>query len=109
LIGEDVMAKSNALLILPAGKHAAANKDAVQTTAELLQRSLQDLHLAERVERALHGTGYRSLRDIEISVQARLVTLRGRVPSYYLKQLAQTIALAVPGTKQVRNSLEVLS
>ncbi len=66
-----------------------------------------DLRLAERVGRALRATGYGPLRDVEVTARARLVVLRGRVPSYYMKQVAQTIALAVAGAQDVRNHLDV--
>jgi hypothetical protein len=59
------------------------------------------------VEGALCATGYGPLRAIEVTVHARLVILGGRVPSYYLKQVAQTTALAVPGARQIRNDLDV--
>jgi osmotically-inducible protein OsmY len=78
-----------------------------QSAALLRQQSQEDLCLAERVERALRATGYGPLRGIEVTVHARLVILGGRVPSYYLKQVAQTTALAVPGARQVRNDLDV--
>ena len=64
--------------------------------------------LLERVERALRATSYGPLRRIEVAVHARLFRLAGRVPSYYLKQIAQTVALAVPGNHLVRNNLEVI-
>lgn len=67
----------------------------------------EDLHLAERVERALRATGYSPLRDIQVTVHARVVMLAGRVPSYHLKQVAQTIALAVVGAHRVSNDLHV--
>ena len=79
-----------------------------QSAARLLQQSQEDFCLAERVERALRATGYGPLRGIEVSVDARLVILGGRVPSYYLKQVAQTTALAVPGVRHLRNDLDVV-
>lgn len=101
------MGKSGALLILqtaaPTGK-----KEALQESNKLLAQDQEDLCLVGRVERALHATGYGPLRRIEVSVQARLVILAGRVSSYYLKQIAQTVALAVPGIHHVRNELEVV-
>ena len=75
--------------------------------APLQQQSQGDLCLAERVGRALRATGYGPLRGVEVTVHARLVILGGRVPSYYLKQVAQTTALAVPGARHVRNDLDV--
>jgi osmotically-inducible protein OsmY len=91
----------------PAREHTSEEMAAVQGTTLLLQQSQEDVRLAEHVERALCATGYTPLRDIAVMVHARLVILGGRVPSYYLKQVAQTTALAVPGACQVRNDLHV--
>jgi osmotically-inducible protein OsmY len=101
------MAQPTALLILHTRKRTGEEVDAVQATARLLTQSLEDLRLAERVERTLRATGYGPLRGIEGTVHARLVRLADRVPSYCLKQVAQTAALALPGAQQVRNDLEV--
>jgi osmotically-inducible protein OsmY len=99
------MAQSAPLLIPPT---CMQEKDTLQTTASLQVQSLEDLRLAERTERALCSSGYGALRAIEVSVNARIVILQGRVPSYYLKQIAQAIALAVPGAHQVHNGLDVV-
>jgi osmotically-inducible protein OsmY len=101
------MAQPAALPVLPARELRGEDVDAAQATARLLTQGVEDLHLAERVERALRASGYMPLRGIEVTVQARLVILAGRVPSYHLKQVAQTTALSVPGAQQVRNDLEV--
>lgn len=101
------MVQPAALLILPFCEHAGEETNAIQTTASLMTQSLEDLRLAERIERALHATGYSALRDIEVFVNARIVRLVGRVPSYYLKQIAQVTALAVPGTHQIHNDVDV--
>ena len=95
-------------LSLRTGKPTDQAKDAPEQPASLPTESREDLHLAERVERALHATGYMLLRNIEVAVQARVVTLAGRVPSYYLKQVAQTAALSVPGIHRIQNDLEVV-
>jgi osmotically-inducible protein OsmY len=76
--------------------------------ASLLAQSHEDLRLAEHVERILHETGRGPLREIEVTVRDRVVVLAGRVPTYYLKQLAQAAAQAVPGIDQIHNDLEVL-
>jgi osmotically-inducible protein OsmY len=102
------MTRSAALVMLPSHPQSNAEEAAVQTTAQLLAQSLEDLHLAERVECALRATLYGSLRDLSVTVHVRLVILGGKVPSYHLKQLAQATALSVPGVDQVRNDLEVV-
>ena len=101
------MPQSAAPLIQPARERTGEETDAAQGTALLRQRSQEDLCLAQRVERALRATGYGPLRDIGVTVHERLVILSGRVPSYHLKQIAQTTALTVPGAHHVRNELDV--
>ena len=101
------MAQPAALLILPTRKRTAGDTGAARETAQLLGQSLESLRLAERVQRILRATSYLPLRGIDVIVQARLVILAGRGPSYYLKQVALATALAVPGAQQVRNALEV--
>ncbi len=102
------MTQSAASLIRPARARTGEETDAARGTALLPRQSQEDLRLAERVERALRATGYGPLRGIEVTAHARLVILGGRVPSYYLKQVAQATALAVPGARQLRNVLDVV-
>ena len=102
------MTQSAAALVQPARERAGEETDAAQGTALLRQRSQEDRCLAERVERALRATGCGPLRGVEVTVHAQLVILGGRVPSYYLKQVAQTTALAVLGARHLRNDLDVV-
>ena len=83
-------------------------KHSYQATVQLLVPSLEDHRLAERVERALRASGYWALRTVRVSVRTRVVFLGGRVSSYYLKQVAQATALAVPGVHQIRNDVNVI-
>jgi osmotically-inducible protein OsmY len=101
------MARSAALLVVPAGGRTDKEIERIDALTPLLMQSMEDIRLAERVARALRADGQTTLRDIEVVVQAGLVILSGRVHSYYLKQLAQETALTVPGAHQVRNDLEV--
>jgi len=81
-----------------------------QSTALSVMPSCQggdDPTLAERVERTLCAAGYSRLRSLEVSVRDHFVILQGLVPTYYLKQLAQELALSVPGVHGVRNAVEV--
>jgi osmotically-inducible protein OsmY len=104
------MSKPNALVILPTGLTTADENDesdALEATARLLAEGLESLDLAERVERALRATGYPPLRAVQVTVHARRVILGGHVPTYYLKQVAQTTVLAVPGAEELQNDLDV--
>jgi osmotically-inducible protein OsmY len=101
------MAQAEAPTTPPARERAGEETGALQGASLFPGQSQEDLHLAERVGRALCATGYGSLREIEVTAHARFVTLRGRVSSYYLKQVAQATAMAVPGVRQVRNDLDV--
>lgn len=62
--------------------------------------------LAE-VRRKLHESSYYFLRTVGCEFERGVLTLRGRVPSFYLKQLAQSLAARVAGVERVVNALEV--
>ncbi|MGE5192767.1 MAG: BON domain-containing protein, partial [Deltaproteobacteria bacterium] len=96
------------LLKLPACERSDEKNDVFQTTAPVETQSREDDRLAAHVERALHASGYQSLRAVVVSVNARVAVLLGRVPSYFLKQMAQSTALAVPGVHQIDNGLDVV-
>ena len=101
------MTQSASLPILPTHERTAEETDAAEEATLFLRQSQEERCLAERVARALRATGHEPLRGIAVAVRARLVILSGRVPSYYLKQVAQTTALDVPGARLVCNDLDV--
>jgi len=67
----------------------------------------EERELAGEVRQALRSTGYAALRMVRVFADGQLVTLQGRVPSYYLKQVAQTAAMDVAGVRELHNELEV--
>jgi osmotically-inducible protein OsmY len=64
--------------------------------------------IAGRVKGSLHASGHSALRKVQVLASARTITLQGSVPSYYLKQLAQTVAKRVDGVATVVNDTVVL-
>ncbi|MDA1231720.1 MAG: BON domain-containing protein [Planctomycetota bacterium] len=64
--------------------------------------------LAEKVIQSLAATGYMPLRNVTVVNVEGLVILRGRVPTYYLKQMCQSVAMSVNGVHEVRNEVEVV-
>ena len=70
--------------------------------------SIRDEQLFSEIERALLITGHAgTLRGIQVEVHAGSVVLSGRLPSYYLKQIAQVSAMNIDGVVQVRNGIQV--
>jgi osmotically-inducible protein OsmY len=75
--------------------------------AVFVRQSEADRMLAVAVRQALDEIGYWPLRKLEVQVDAGFVTLRGIVPSYHLKQLAQSATKGVAGVAQIVNAVEV--
>lgn len=70
--------------------------------------AVEDETLILQIRQALARTGYGQLRRIRVTATpGGRVRLEGRVSSFYLKQVAQTAVLAVPGVKRVENDLQV--
>jgi hypothetical protein len=65
--------------------------------------------LALEVERRLRRSGYLALRDVSGELHAGTVRLRGRLPTYYLKQVAQAIVSEIAGVHQVINHIEIVA
>ena len=59
-------------------------------------------------EERLRSSSYLALRGIACIARNDVVYLHGRVPSYFLKQVAQEIAARVEGVCRVINRIDVL-
>jgi osmotically-inducible protein OsmY len=63
--------------------------------------------ILQTVERRLRESSYYYLRSIRCAYESGVVTLRGRVPTFYLKQTVQAIVEKIDGVEQVLNLVEV--
>lgn len=63
--------------------------------------------LVSRIAEVLKASGYAALRSVAIEHHEGVVVLRGRVPTFYLKQVAQAVASKVPGVDVLVNHLRV--
>ena len=63
--------------------------------------------IVQAVERRLRESSYYYLRSIRCSYESGVVTLRGRVPTFYLKQTVQSIVEKIEGVEQVVNLVDV--
>lgn len=66
-----------------------------------------DKQLHKRVTDAFCASRYFPLRGISIIAHEGQVVLNGRVPTYYLKQLAQSATMSVRGVEAIKNNIEV--
>ena len=60
-------------------------------------------HLAQHVHFRCH------LESLEMNCREGRLDVEGQLPSFYLKQVLQTILRDVPGVKQVNNRVSVVS
>jgi len=63
--------------------------------------------LMARIKRVLRRSGYAPLTQIRIVAERGIVSLEGQVPTYFLKQVAQSQILALDGVRSLKNGLVV--
>lgn len=64
--------------------------------------------IAESAERRLRESPYQFLKRVSCDFHEGVLTLRGRVPSFFLKQLAQAAVVGLEGVEEVVNRVEVV-
>jgi osmotically-inducible protein OsmY len=72
-----------------------------------VRRSFED-ELLEAIELALRQTGYLELRDVEVTLDGHDVVLRGRVPTYFMKQKAEFVVRSIAGIATLKGEIEVI-
>ena len=77
------------------------------THAGPVSNMLDSLTHGESTERRLNDGSVLALRNVACDFQDGVLTLRGCLPTYYLKQLAQAHVSDLAGVRQVINELEV--
>jgi osmotically-inducible protein OsmY len=79
----------------------------VESTEPTPIESRIDWRVRENVERAIRDRGYPTLQYVTVFADRGRVILRGKVPNYYSKQLAQTAAMRVAGVRSIQNEVVV--
>ena len=64
--------------------------------------------LRELAEGCLRRNPYLALRNVSCDCRGGVVVLRGRLPTYYLKQVAQEAVAHLEGVQGVENQIEVV-
>ena len=63
--------------------------------------------LLDRAKALLNSSSHRALRSVSCVYYAGVLRLRGSVPNYYLKQVAQSLLLSMESAPRVQNELVV--
>jgi osmotically-inducible protein OsmY len=58
-------------------------------------------------QRRLRQSAYLALQHLSCDFRAGVLTLRGRLPSYYLKQVALAVIVTVEGVQRIDDQIEV--
>jgi osmotically-inducible protein OsmY len=64
---------------------------------------------ADAAERIYNASHYRTLRLLRCEFAGGVLTISGRLSSFYLKQLAQTLVRGIDGVEQIVNEVHVHS
>jgi osmotically-inducible protein OsmY len=64
---------------------------------------------AELAERCLRWSPYLALRSVSCECREGVLVLRGCLPSYYLKQVAQEVVARLEGVETVDNQIQVVA
>jgi hypothetical protein len=67
------------------------------------------LDVQEHARNLLLQTPYHVLRRVSCEYHAGELILRGELPSYFLKQMAQTAVANLPGVERVVNHIDVVT
>jgi CheY-like chemotaxis protein len=86
--------------LLASARPAAASAGEAPAPPELLP--------AESAERRLRGNPYLALKNVSCEFRGGVLTLLGCLPSYYLKQVAQTAVAGVSGVREIHNDIAVV-
>lgn len=89
----------------PSGK--TTNMPKPQTSNEQPSFSSSSSMLKQRLQESFEQLGYPQLQAIEYSVEGGILRMTGELDSFYLKQVAQSVAIKLVGPQCVRNLIEV--
>jgi hypothetical protein len=64
---------------------------------------------ADLAERRLRSNPYLALKNVSCELRDAVLVLRGCLPSYYLKQIAQEAVAALEGVERIDNQIQVVT
>ena len=86
-------------------ERATSDTRSLETASRL--KAVVDSKVAHEAEQRLQASSYAALRGVSCEFHEGMLVLRGTVPSFHLKQVAQEIVLKIEGVGALVNALEV--
>ena len=65
--------------------------------------------VVEGAENCLRHNSYLALKNVQCDFHEGVLTLKGCLPTYYLKQMAQSVVGRVVGVQRIVNEIEVVT
>lgn len=84
-----------------------AESTTVRVTGPVAGGTVARTEVHQAVESQLQRSPYRALRFVACQIHEGTAVLTGKVPSFFLKQMAQHLVGQTQGVKRVRNELSV--
>jgi osmotically-inducible protein OsmY len=81
----------------------------VLTLHPLSQTHNPEARISELAERCLRRSAYLDLKAISCVYREGVLVLRGRLPTYFLKQMAQEVVAHLAGVEDIENRIEVVT
>jgi osmotically-inducible protein OsmY len=70
---------------------------------------LASSQVVEGAENCLRHNSYLALKNVQCDFHEGVLTLKGCLPTYYLKQMAQSVVGRIEGVKRIVNEIEVVT
>jgi DNA-binding response OmpR family regulator len=77
--------------------------------AEMADSDEADRELLQQVKSSLHQLGYRAIGTLEIQIERGTAVLQGRVPTFYLRQIAVECVKRLTGVTQIIDRIDVVN
>jgi hypothetical protein len=78
------------------------------TQTSIVFAATQTCGIRQRAEHRLRNSAYAPLRTLSCDYHEGVLTLRGRLPSHYLKQIAQVLMDGLDGVLEIANRVDVV-
>lgn len=79
-----------------------------ETPSAAILVTRQSLHIREIAESRLRNSQYPPVRSLSCEYHEGVLTIRGRVATYYLKQIAQAVVDGLDGVLEIANRVDVV-